>query len=87
MEFIHLSMDRKNRRFLILITTCSIAGVILGGTSSWAQSSQCFQAQNVTNECLTQNPLNKTIEGMSVGLVAGVGAAVGAAFQIKRQSE
>lgn len=80
-------MDRKNYRFLILITTCSIAGVILGGTSSWAQSNQCLQSKNLTSECLTQNPLTKTIEGMSVGLIAGAGAAVSVAFQIKRQSE
>jgi hypothetical protein len=77
-------MGRKDYRFLILIATCSIAGVILGGTSSWAQSNQCLQAKNVTNECLTQSPLQKTIEGMSVGLVAGAGAAAGAAFQLKR---
>lgn len=87
MEFIHLSMDRKNRQFLILVATCSIAGVILGGTSSWAESSQCLQAKNVTSECLTQSPVTKTIEGMSVGLLAGAGAAVGAAFQVRRQSE
>lgn len=78
-------MGRKDYRFLILIATCSIAGVILGGTSSWAQSNQCLQAKNVTNECLTQSPLQKTIEGMSVGLVAGAGAAAGAAFQLKRE--
>lgn len=78
-------MGRKDYRFLILIATCSIAGVILGGTSSWAQSTQCLQAKNVTNECLTQSPLTKTIEGMSVGLLAGAGAAAGAAFQLKRQ--
>ncbi|MGC1394347.1 MAG: hypothetical protein WA828_08700 [Coleofasciculaceae cyanobacterium] len=80
-------MGRKDYRFLILIATCSIAGVILGGTSSWAQSNQCLQAEHLTSECLTQSPLQKTIEGMSVGLLAGAGAAVGAAFQLKRESD
>ena len=78
-------MGRKNNRLLILIASCSIAGVVLGGTSSWAQSNQCLQAKNVTTECLTQDPVSKTIEGMSVGLFAGAGAAAGAALQLSRQ--
>lgn len=80
-------MGRKRNRFLILIAACSVTGVVLGGTTSWAQSNQCLQAKNLTSECLTQSPLQKTIEGMSVGLLAGAGAAVGAAFQLKRQGD
>lgn len=80
-------MGRKTNRLLILIAACSITGVVLGGTTSWAQSNQCLQAKNLTNECLTQNPLHKTIEGMSVGLLAGAGAAVGAAFQLRSQGD
>ncbi|MDP8966329.1 MAG: hypothetical protein M3O33_20565 [Cyanobacteriota bacterium] len=78
-------MDRKSNRLLILIATCSVAGVVLGGTTSWAQSNQCLNSKNLTNECLTQDPVTKTIEGMSVGLLAGAGAAAGAVFQLKRQ--
>lgn len=78
-------MDRKNNRLLILIATCSIAGVVLGGTTSWAYSNQCLQSKNMTSECLTLDPVSKTIEGMSVGLLAGAGAAVGAALQLRRQ--
>jgi hypothetical protein len=78
-------MGIKNKRFLILIASCSVAGVILGGTTSWAQSTQCLQAANLTSECLIQDPVTKTIEGMSVGLLAGAGAAVGAALQLRRQ--
>ena len=78
-------MDRKNNRFLILIATCSVVGVVLGGTTSWAYSNQCLQAKTVTSDCLTLNPLTKTIEGMSVGLFAGAGAAAGAALQLRRQ--
>ena len=77
-------MGIKNNRFLILIATCSVAGVILGGTTSWAYSNQCLQAENLTSQCLTQDPVVKTMQGMSVGLLAGAGAAVGAAFQRKR---
>ncbi|GAB4186643.1 MAG: hypothetical protein Fur006_25990 [Coleofasciculaceae cyanobacterium] len=77
-------MGIKNNRFLILIATCSVAGVILGGTTSWAYSNQCLQAENLTSECLTQDPVVKTMQGMSVGLLAGAGAAVGAALQRKR---
>ena len=78
-------MGIKNHRFLILITACSVAGVILGGTTSWAYSNQCFESNNLTSECLTQDPVSKTIEGMSMGLLAGAGAAVGARLQIERQ--
>lgn len=78
-------MGIKNNRFLILIVSCSLAGVILGGTTSWAYSNQCLQAKNLTSECLTQDPVTKAIQGMSVGLFAGAGAAVGAALQRKRQ--
>jgi hypothetical protein len=77
-------MDRKNNRLLILIATCSIAGVILGGTTSWAASNQCLQAKNLTSECLTQDPATQILQGMSVGLFAGAGAAAGAAYQLRR---
>lgn len=80
-------MGRKYSRFLLLIASCSIAGVILGGTTSWAYSNQCLQDKNPTSECLTLDPVNKTIEGMSGGLLAGAGAAVGAALQLRRQKE
>jgi hypothetical protein len=77
-------MGIKDKRFLILIAACSVAGVILGGTTSWAYSNQCLQSTNLTSECLTQDPVLKTVQGMSVGLVAGATAAVGAAWQVKR---
>lgn len=79
-------MGIKYNRFLILIASCSLAGIILGGTTSWAYTNQCLQEQNLTSECLTQDPLIETIQGMSVGLVAGAGAAVGARLQLKRRS-
>jgi hypothetical protein len=77
-------MGRKTNRFLLLVLLCSATGVVLGGTASWAESNRCLQAETPTSECLTQNPIVETVEGMSVGLVAGAGAAIGAALQIKR---
>lgn len=80
-------MDRKYKRLLTLVASCSVVGIVLGGTTSWAYSNQCLQAENLTSECLTQDPVTKTIQGMSVGLLAGAGAAVGAAIQLRRQGD
>ena len=84
-DFTHLSMDRKSKRLLLLVVSCSVTGVILGGTASWAESNQCLQASTVTSECLTQDPITKTIQGMSTGLLAGTGAAVAAAWQLRHE--
>ena len=78
-------MDRKTKRFLLLIISCSATGVILGGTSSWAQSTQCLQDNTVTSQCLTQDPVITTLQGMSTGLIAGAGAALGAAWQLRHE--
>lgn len=77
--------DRKINRFLLYIVACSAVGVVLGGTASWAESNQCWQAENLTNDCLTQDPILKTIQGMSTGLIAGAGAAIGATWQMNRE--
>ncbi len=78
-------MDRKTKRLLFLVVSCSVAGVVLGGTSSWAKSTICLKATEVTSECLIQNPVSKTIQGMSTGLLAGAGAAFGAAWQLRNE--
>ncbi|MDB9372935.1 hypothetical protein [Nodularia sphaerocarpa] len=78
-------MDRKTKRLLMLVFSCSLTGVILGGTSSWAESNLCLQSETVTSDCLKQNPIQKTIQGMSTGLVAGAGAAGGAAWNARNQ--
>lgn len=77
-------MGRKSQRpiwFVVLV--CSAAGVVLGGTASWAESNQCLKAQVVTSQCLTQDPTMKTVEGMAAGMVAGMGAAVGVTLSSK----
>jgi hypothetical protein len=78
-------MGRKPKQFLMLIVACSATGVVLGGTASWAESNQCWQAESPTNQCLTQNPIIQTFQGMSTGLIAGAGAAIGAAWQIQQK--
>lgn len=78
-------MERKTKRLLLLVVSCSATGVILGGTSGWAKSSHCLQATKVTSECLTQEPLDNTLQGMSTGLIAGAGAAIGLAWQLRHE--
>ncbi len=78
-------MVRKNKRLLLLVVCCSITGVVLGGTAGWAESSLCLDDSKVTSECLTQNPIQKTIEGMSSGLLGGAGAAFGAVWQLRNE--
>jgi hypothetical protein len=72
----------RNNRLILFIVACSALGVALGGTAAQAQINQCELAKTPTNECLTQDPLYTTLEGMSVGLLAGAGAALGATFQL-----
>ena len=78
-------MDRKDKKLLLLVVSCSVAGVVLGGTSSWAESTMCMNATEVTSECLTQDPVSKTLQGMSTGLLAGAGAAFGAGFTLRNE--
>lgn len=80
-------MDRKTNRLLLLICACSASGVVVGGVSNWVDSQQCLKAKTPTIECVSQNPISKTIQGMSIGLLAGAGAALGATFQLKRQED
>lgn len=78
-------MVRKNsNRFLFLVLACSAAGVVLGGSASWAESNQCLQADTPSSQCLTQDPTTKTLEGMIAGMLAGTGASLGIAFQMKK---
>lgn len=81
-----LPKDIKTKRLLLLVVSCSLAGVIVGGTASWAESNSCLQASTVTSECLTQDQTTKTIEGMSTGLIVGAGAAFGAAWQHRHEN-
>ena len=76
-------MDIKNKRLALLVISCSAVGVILGGSASWADSNQCWEFKDVTNNCITTEPIARTMQGMSTGLIAGFVAAVAATWQIK----
>lgn len=78
---LQITMVRKAQRLTILMVACGTAGVFLGGAASWAESQECFQVDLPSSQCLQQRPGWKTLEGMSMGLVAGVGAALGATWQ------
>lgn len=75
-------MGRTQRQLWLTIAVCSIAGVVLGGTTSRAAANQCFENSVVSSECLTQDPTTKTVQGMGAGLLAGAGAAIGATWQL-----
>jgi len=78
---------KKQPPVWIVVLVCSATGVVLGGSASWAESSQCLQDKVVTNQCLTQDPVRKTGEGMLAGMLAGAGGAIGATWsQRKRDS-
>lgn len=78
-------MDRKTKRLLLLVVSCSLAGVIVGGTSSWAESKTCWQSENITSGCLAKDTFQKTVEGMGTGLFTGAGAAFGAAWNARHE--
>lgn len=76
-------MGRKIDRVPLTIVLCSVLGVFLGATASQAEMNQCLSVDNPTDQCLTQNPVQKRFEGMAMGLFAGAGAAIGATWQMK----
>ncbi len=80
-------MNIKLNRFIFVFVACSAAGVVVGGASNWMESHQCLQADTPTVECLTQDPLIKTMQGMGSGLLAGAGAALGVTWQLKQQEK
>ncbi|MEQ9549569.1 MAG: hypothetical protein RIM23_08125 [Coleofasciculus sp. G3-WIS-01] len=75
-------MDRKINRLGIFVVSCSAVGLVLGGTAAQAELNQCLGVATPTDECLLEDPLMNTVEGMGMGLLAGVGASVGATWQI-----
>jgi len=77
-------MDRKIIRLCLFIVSCSAVGLVVGGTAAQAELNQCLGVATPTDECLLQDPMVKTVEGMGMGLLAGVGASVGAVWQIWR---
>lgn len=75
-------MGNNSKRFWLLVTLCGVAGIITGATTSQAAINQCLSDETPNHECLMQDPDVKRIEGMSMGLIAGISAALGAAWQV-----
>lgn len=76
-------MGRKTNQIPLTVILCSVLGVIFGATATQAEMNQCLSADQPTNQCLTQNPTTKRVEGMTMGLFAGAGAAIGATWRMK----
>jgi hypothetical protein len=76
-------MGRKIDRLSLIIVLCSLFGLVFGATASQAEMNECLTAANPSNQCLTQNPTLKRVEGMGMGLFAGAGAALGATWRMK----
>lgn len=74
-------MSNNPRRFWLLVSVCSVLGVVVGGTTSHAAINQCLDAEIPSHECLTQDPVMKTLEGIGMGLFVSTGAALGATWQ------
>jgi hypothetical protein len=78
-------MVKKIDSSVLTIVLCGALGVVLGATASQAEMNQCLTAANPSHQCLTQDPVMKRVEGMSMGFFAGAGAAIGATWQMKRK--
>lgn len=78
-------MNTKTKRFLLLVASCSVLGIFLGGATSWKENNLCLSEKIMSSECLTQDPVSHIIQGMSSGLMAGVGAAFGVSWQYRHE--
>jgi hypothetical protein len=75
-------MGNNSKRFWFLVTFCGILGSVLGATTSQAAINQCFTDASPSHECMTQSPMERKVEGISMGLLAGVSAAIGASWRV-----
>ena len=64
-----------------MIILCGVFGSAFGATTSQAAINQCLTDETPSNECLTQSPIEKQVEGISMGLLVGVSAAIGASWR------
>jgi hypothetical protein len=66
-----------------MVATCSLLGLGIGAMSGQAATRQC--ATRPTDDCLTQTPWLKLIEGMGQGLLVGTCAAIGASWNALKE--
>jgi len=68
----------KDHRLLFIVIFCAVSGAILNSSTAWAESTNCWNAENPSMQCLSKPPAVSAIEGGAMGLMAGTGAALGA---------
>lgn len=76
-------MVKDPKRFWLVILLCGLSGMLMGATTSQAAINECLSDNTPSTECLTQDPVRIKVESMSMGLIAGVCAAVGATWKVK----
>ena len=79
-------MTTNTQRLFFLIATCSLLGLGLGAVSSQTKVNQCFATAHPTDNCFTQAPGLKMLEGMGQGLLAGTFAAIGASWKVLKEN-
>ncbi|MUG92080.1 hypothetical protein F7734_06255 [Scytonema sp. UIC 10036] len=68
-------MDSKERRFLIFLCLCGLAGMLVGGSFAWIENSKC-KMTSLAIRCSTTASVDRVINGMATGLSAGIGASI-----------
>lgn len=74
-------MVKDSKRFWFMVILCGVLGSVFGATTSQAAINQCFTDDSPSHDCLTQNPVEKKVEGISMGILVGVSAAIGASWR------
>lgn len=68
-----MTVNQSEKRLLMFVTCCAMAGLVVGGVSGFANKPICND--NNISQCLTEDTLYRTVKGMTTGLGGGVGAA------------
>lgn len=75
-------MGNDPKRFWFMVVLCGILGSIFGATTSQAAINDCFADDSPSHECLMQDPIEKKVEGISMGVMVGISAAIGASWRV-----
>jgi hypothetical protein len=68
-----MTVNQNEKRLLLFVTSCAMAGLVVGGISGFTNKPSCND--NNIHQCFTEEPLYRTIKGMTTGLGGGIGAA------------
>ncbi|MGC9527553.1 MAG: hypothetical protein ACP5D7_18615 [Limnospira sp.] len=64
------------------MTVCLASGGTIGYLATQFYLNGCLLAAVPSSQCITQDPVSKTLEGILISLLAGLGAAIGATWKI-----